>query len=160
MRRESVQPTHSPRSNIAGSIDSARRTGIHLATSPSKDIARATPVSTSGSRSCLVHETRPVCRLPHKRCVRVREGGEVRETVTVDRGCFACMLGGVDKKRCSSSPPGGAPWTKLPNWRKRGPDRCSPSRRRHPTPGGHRKPLAQKWRDFLIVCLSILRQYG
>src|SRR5437879_12612027 len=113
MRRESVQPTHSPRSNIAGSIDSARRTRIHLATSPSKDIARATPVSTSGSRSCLVHETRPVCRLPHKRCVRVREGGEVRETVTVDRGCFACMLGGVDKKRCSSSPPGGAPWTKL-----------------------------------------------
>ena len=91
MRRESVQPTHSPRGNIAGSIDSARRTGIHLATSPSKDIARATPVSTSGSRSCLVHETRPVCRLPHKRCVRVREGGEVRETVTVDRGCFrAC----------------------------------------------------------------------
>jgi len=100
MRRESVQPTHSPRSNIAGSIDSARRTGIHLATSPSKDIARATPVSTSGSRSCLVHETRPVCRLPLKRCVRVREGGEVRETVTVDRGCFACMLGGVDTKRC------------------------------------------------------------
>ncbi|MGH2428097.1 MAG: SMP-30/gluconolactonase/LRE family protein [Candidatus Limnocylindria bacterium] len=29
-------------------------------------------------------------------CVRVREGGEVLETVTVDRGAFACMLGGPD----------------------------------------------------------------
>lgn len=36
--------------------------------------------------------------VPNKRCVRVREGGEVLETVTVDRGCFACMLGGVEKK--------------------------------------------------------------
>lgn len=36
--------------------------------------------------------------VPNKRCVRVREGGEVLQTVTVDRGCFACMLGGVDKK--------------------------------------------------------------
>lgn len=29
-------------------------------------------------------------------CVRVREGGEVLQTVQVDRGCFACMLGGDD----------------------------------------------------------------
>ena len=36
--------------------------------------------------------------VPNKRCVRVREGGEVLETVAVDRGCFACMLGGVEKK--------------------------------------------------------------
>jgi len=36
--------------------------------------------------------------VPNKRCVRVREGGEVLEAVTVDRGCFACMLGGVEKK--------------------------------------------------------------
>jgi len=36
--------------------------------------------------------------VPNKRCVRVREGGEVLETVTVDRGCFACMLGGVERK--------------------------------------------------------------
>lgn len=35
---------------------------------------------------------------PNKRCVRVREGGEVLQTVNVDRGCFACMLGGADKK--------------------------------------------------------------
>ncbi|HEY1388247.1 MAG TPA: SMP-30/gluconolactonase/LRE family protein [Ktedonobacterales bacterium] len=32
------------------------------------------------------------------RCVRVREGGEVLQTVHLDRGCFACMLGGVDRK--------------------------------------------------------------
>lgn len=36
--------------------------------------------------------------VPNKRCVRVREGGEVLQTVDVDRGCFACMLGGDDAK--------------------------------------------------------------
>jgi sugar lactone lactonase YvrE len=36
--------------------------------------------------------------VPNKRCVRVREGGEVLQTINVDRGCFACMLGGTDKK--------------------------------------------------------------
>ncbi len=35
--------------------------------------------------------------VPNKRCVRVREGGEVLETITLDRGCFACMLGGPDE---------------------------------------------------------------
>ncbi len=34
--------------------------------------------------------------VPHRRCVRVREGGEVLETIEADRGCFACMLGGDD----------------------------------------------------------------
>ncbi len=34
--------------------------------------------------------------VPNKRCVRVREGGEVLQTVELDRGCFACMLGGAD----------------------------------------------------------------
>jgi sugar lactone lactonase YvrE len=34
--------------------------------------------------------------VPNKRCARVREGGEVLDTIDVDRGCFACMLGGVD----------------------------------------------------------------
>ena len=34
--------------------------------------------------------------VPHRRCVRVREGGEVLDVVEVDRGCFACMLGGAD----------------------------------------------------------------
>ncbi|MGZ4591165.1 MAG: SMP-30/gluconolactonase/LRE family protein [Actinomycetes bacterium] len=34
--------------------------------------------------------------VPNQRCVRVREGGEVLQTIDLDRGCFACMLGGVD----------------------------------------------------------------
>jgi len=34
--------------------------------------------------------------VPNKRCVRVREGGEVLQTIDIDRGCFACMLGGRD----------------------------------------------------------------
>jgi sugar lactone lactonase YvrE len=32
--------------------------------------------------------------VPNKRCVRVREGGEVLQPVELARGCFACMLGG------------------------------------------------------------------
>ena len=34
--------------------------------------------------------------VPGKRCVRVAEGGRVLETIELDRGCFACMLGGPD----------------------------------------------------------------
>jgi sugar lactone lactonase YvrE len=37
-----------------------------------------------------------VASVPGQYCVRVREGGEVLDTVAVDRGCFACMLGGED----------------------------------------------------------------
>jgi sugar lactone lactonase YvrE len=37
-----------------------------------------------------------VASVPGKYCVRVREGGQVLDTVAVDRGCFACMLGGAD----------------------------------------------------------------
>jgi sugar lactone lactonase YvrE len=36
--------------------------------------------------------------VPNKRCVRVRNGGEVLHTVDLDRGCFACALGGADKR--------------------------------------------------------------
>ncbi|SRR6266550_3921082 len=36
--------------------------------------------------------------VPNKRCVRVREGGQVLQTINVDRGCFACMLGGVGNR--------------------------------------------------------------
>jgi sugar lactone lactonase YvrE len=36
--------------------------------------------------------------VPNKRCVRVREGGEVLQTIDLDRGCFACMLGGANKR--------------------------------------------------------------
>ena len=36
--------------------------------------------------------------VPNQCCVRVREGGKVLQKIQVDRGCFACMLGGSDKK--------------------------------------------------------------
>ena len=36
--------------------------------------------------------------VPNERCVRVREGGGVLQTIDLDRGCFACMLGGADGK--------------------------------------------------------------
>ena len=36
--------------------------------------------------------------VPNRRCVRVREGGEVLQTIDLDRGCFACMLGGVNRR--------------------------------------------------------------
>jgi sugar lactone lactonase YvrE len=36
--------------------------------------------------------------VPNRRCVRVREGGEVLQTIELDRGCFACTLGGADGK--------------------------------------------------------------
>ena len=34
--------------------------------------------------------------VPGEQCVRVSAGGEILGKVTVDRGCFACMLGGPD----------------------------------------------------------------
>ena len=34
--------------------------------------------------------------VPGRSCVRVRAGGEVLNTVELDRGCFACTLGGED----------------------------------------------------------------
>ena len=34
--------------------------------------------------------------VPGKRCVRVREDGEILDVVQADVGCFSCMLGGGD----------------------------------------------------------------
>jgi len=36
--------------------------------------------------------------VPNKRCVRVREGGEALATIELDRGCFACALGGPNRR--------------------------------------------------------------
>ncbi|RWD79436.1 SMP-30/gluconolactonase/LRE family protein [Mesorhizobium sp.] len=36
--------------------------------------------------------------VPNRHCVRVREGGAKIDRVEVDRGCFACMLGGTDSR--------------------------------------------------------------
>jgi sugar lactone lactonase YvrE len=52
-----------------------------------------------------------------KRAVRVREGGEVLQTIDLDRGCFAAMLGGSDGRSLflvanewgDEDPSGGAP---------------------------------------------------
>jgi len=33
-----------------------------------------------------------------RRCVRVREGGDVLASIELDRGCFACMLGGPNRR--------------------------------------------------------------
>ena len=35
--------------------------------------------------------------VPNRQCVRVREGGEVLQTIHLDRGCFSCALGGADR---------------------------------------------------------------
>jgi sugar lactone lactonase YvrE len=37
-----------------------------------------------------------VATVPGQQCLRVKEGGKVLNRVLVDRGCFACMLGGQD----------------------------------------------------------------
>jgi sugar lactone lactonase YvrE len=36
--------------------------------------------------------------VPNKRCVRVRQGGGVLQTIDLDLGCFACMLGGGGRR--------------------------------------------------------------
>lgn len=36
--------------------------------------------------------------VPNKRCVRVQEGGRILQSINLDRGCFACMLGGRRRK--------------------------------------------------------------
>ncbi|POM25648.1 Virginiamycin B lyase [Actinomadura rubteroloni] len=36
--------------------------------------------------------------VPNQRCVRVAEGGAVRQTIDLDRGGFACVLGGPEKR--------------------------------------------------------------
>ncbi|TMK67843.1 MAG: SMP-30/gluconolactonase/LRE family protein [Actinobacteria bacterium] len=35
--------------------------------------------------------------VPNQRCVRVGEGGDVLQRIELDRGCFACALGGADR---------------------------------------------------------------
>jgi sugar lactone lactonase YvrE len=34
--------------------------------------------------------------VPHRRCVRVAEGGGVLDAIELDRGCFSCALGGPE----------------------------------------------------------------
>jgi sugar lactone lactonase YvrE len=57
--------------------------------------------------------------VPHQHCVRVAEGGQTLATVSLDRGAFACMLGGADETSLyvvaarwpgMAGLGGGAPW--------------------------------------------------
>jgi len=61
--------------------------------------------------------------VPNQRCVCVAEGGTVLQTVRLDRGCFACALGGPTGRRCSWWPPNGGA---CPRWCRRAPVGCSP----------------------------------
>jgi sugar lactone lactonase YvrE len=45
--------------------------------------------------------------VPNKRCVRVREGGEVLDAVELDRGCFACASAARTGRLCSWLPTNG-----------------------------------------------------
>lgn len=72
--------------------------------------------------------------VPHKRCVRIREGGKVLQTVDLDRGCFSCALGGADGRTLFMT---AAQW--------HGPENAADGTRtgqvpamRAPSPGAHR----------------------
>jgi sugar lactone lactonase YvrE len=52
-----------------------------------------------GDGICLDAEGAIWCSVVHERrpaCWRVREGGEVVQRIELDKGCYACMLGGED----------------------------------------------------------------
>jgi sugar lactone lactonase YvrE len=36
--------------------------------------------------------------VPGRQCVRVRQGGEILQRIEFDRGCFACVLGGPERR--------------------------------------------------------------
>jgi sugar lactone lactonase YvrE len=54
--------------------------------------------------------------VPHEQCVRVAEGGEVLQTVPLDRGGFACMLGGSNLYVVAARWPGAAALQQHTEW--------------------------------------------
>jgi len=56
------------------------------------------PISATAFPMVSASMQRTPSDVPNKRCVRVREGGEVLQSINLDRGCFACMLGGTDRR--------------------------------------------------------------
>jgi sugar lactone lactonase YvrE len=57
--------------------------------------------------------------VPHGHCVRVAEGGRVLGTLELDRGAFACMLGGADGRTLlivGAQWPGAAGLTESTDW--------------------------------------------
>jgi sugar lactone lactonase YvrE len=92
--------------------------------------------------------------VPNKRCVRVREGGEVLQTIDLDRSCFACMLGGVDNRTLfmlAAEWSGHAAMATAPRSgqvliaQAPAPHAGRPSRRSHADPG----PRRAAWRNYL-----------
>jgi sugar lactone lactonase YvrE len=61
-----------------------------------------------------------IASVPGKGCVRVAEGGDILDTVTVDRGCFACMLGDEDGRTLFIA---AAQWRGMDAMRSEGPGR-------------------------------------
>src|SRR6266498_2802832 len=46
-----------------------------------------------------LHDALPISAdVGNRHCIRVREGGQVLQTTELDRGCFACILGGADRE--------------------------------------------------------------
>ena len=54
--------------------------------------------------------------VPHQYCVRVADGGEILDRVNVDRGAFACILGGSVLYVVGARWPGAAGMTPQWNW--------------------------------------------
>ena len=75
--------------------------------------------------------------VPNKRCVRVREGGEILETVELDRGCFACALEAPTARRCTWRPRSGV--GRAACLTSHEPGRCWLSPHRPRAPGGRRR---------------------
>ena len=89
--------------------------------------------------------------VPNQRCVRVREGGEVLQTIELDRGCFACMLGGAGRQDAVH---GGGRMAWGANMFRPPRARSSPSRRRP----GRRLAIARGAPDRTRTCGSPLRR--
>jgi hypothetical protein len=84
--------------------------------------------------------------VPARRCVRVREGGEMLQAIDLDRGCFACTLGGVDGRTlflmAAEYPPAGGR-------KQHERARYSPLRRQHRASVGRSRGAA--WTDARTV---------
>ena len=80
------------RHQLVGFDDRRRRLAVRTAGSGPTS---ATTTPTASASTPTAPPGTPTC--PTSVCVRVAEGGEVLDTVDLDRGGFACMLGGGDR---------------------------------------------------------------
>ena len=93
--------------------------------------------------------------VPNKRCVRVREGGDVLDTVELDRGGFACALGGPDRQTLYIL---ATEWNGPENMsREREPGSYSPSQRRRQRQVGQGDEDRQKKKKKATGSISTAR---